>query len=74
MKFWSLEQVKQRELMKQVQLEAYAESQVYDAEGIEQLPFEETNIIPKQNLKREKVPLSAGVYNLVRGILNECRP
>lgn len=74
MKFWSLQQVKERELEKQVQREAWAESQVYDAEGIEQLPFEEMNIIPKQNLKREIVPLSAGVYNLVRQILNECRP
>ena len=72
LKFWSLQLIKERELNKQVQLEALVESQIYDVDG-NQIPFDEPAPLPKF-IKPKKVPLSAGVYNLVRGMLNECMP
>lgn len=75
MKFWSLQLVKEAALKKQVELEAELECQIFeDEEEKIRLSFTPPAPLPSDYRKPAKIPFSAGVYNLVKNILNECRP
>lgn len=75
MKFWSLQLVKDKELKKQIEIEANLECQLFlDPEETMRLNFTPPPPLPSHYRKIEKVPLTAGIYNLVRNILHELKP